>query len=93
MLMTKMYKRTKNFLLYSIVFGAALSTASFLANMFSTRSLTQGRTAMSPIPFTPVASADFPHICTTGDCFSGAGSDAASCDAADSAGASDSCAV
>lgn len=96
--MTKMYKRTKNFLLYSVVFGAALSTASFLANMFATRSLTQGRTTTSPIPFTPIASADIPHVCTTGDCYDGgsadsaASADSASCDAAaDAAAAGGSC--
>ena len=63
--MTRIYKKTKNFLLYSIVFGAALSVSSFLANMLAARSMTQGRVSTSPIPFTPVASADFPH--TTSD--------------------------
>ena len=56
--MRKIYKNTSNFLLYSVVFAAAISVASFLANLIVARSVTQGRVSTAPIPFTPVASAD-----------------------------------
>jgi hypothetical protein len=47
-------------MLYWVVFGAAFFVSSFLANIFASRSLTQGRVSASPIPFTPMASADVP---------------------------------
>lgn len=58
--MTRAYTKTKNFLLYTVVFGAALSVSSFVANMLTARSASQGRVVTSPIPFTPVASAEIP---------------------------------
>lgn len=58
--MVRIYKKTKNFLLYTMVFGAALSVSSFIANIFTTHSVTRGRVSSFPIPFTPIASADVP---------------------------------
>lgn len=88
--MAKTYTKAKNFLLYSVVFGVALSVSSFVANMLTTRSASQGRVVTSPIPFTPVASAEIPTG-TPSDSGTGGDSGSGSSDSGSGSDSGDDC--
>ncbi len=60
--MFKIYKKAKNYFLYTVVFAAAFSISSHITVLFSWRGPLQGRATAAPLPFTPVA-----HAETVGD--------------------------